>query len=66
MKKKKQKTKKSILRRFKLTKTGKILRRSSFSRHLRRKKKKSAIRRLKRIKILKGKVAKKVKKALGK
>lgn len=63
-KKKKLKSRKSIVRRFKLTRTGKVLRRSSFSRHLRRKKKKKAIRRLKVTKTLEGKVATKVKKLL--
>lgn len=65
-KKKKLKIRKSIARRFKITRTGKVLRRSSFSRHLRRKKKKQAIRRLKVAKTLEGKVAVKVKKALAK
>lgn len=34
----KQKTRKSAARRFKITPTGKVLRRASFGRHLRRKK----------------------------
>lgn len=65
MSKKKMKIRKSISRRFKITKTGKVLRGSSFARHLRSKKKKSRIRRLKKIKHFKGKTAKKIKKLLG-
>lgn len=65
MSKKKMKIRKSISRRFKITKTGKVLRGSSFIRHLRSKKKKSRIRRLKKIKHFKGKTAKKIKKLLG-
>lgn len=63
---KKLKVRKSIKRRFKVTKTGKILHGSSFSRHLRRKKNKSHIRRLKQTSALTGKVAKKVRMLLGK
>lgn len=65
MKKNKMKIRKSVNRRFKITKTGKVLRGSSFSRHLRSKKKKSQIRRLKKIKEFKGKKAKTIKKMLG-
>lgn len=67
---KKQKTKfkirKSIANRFKITRTGKVLRRSSFIRHLRRKKSRKQIRRLKQIKVVKGALAKKIKKLAGK
>ncbi|PJE67658.1 50S ribosomal protein L35 [Candidatus Shapirobacteria bacterium CG10_big_fil_rev_8_21_14_0_10_40_9] len=66
MSKKKTRIRKSIARRFKITKTGKVLRRSSFARHLRSKKGKSRLRRLKKIKVFKGKTAKKIKKLLGK
>lgn len=61
----KQKTKKSITKRFKITKKGKVLRRKGFRRHLNTKKSSKRKRRLK------GKVetneiyAKKIKKALG-
>ena len=41
------KIKKSISNRFEVTKTGKVLRMSSFNRHLRRKKSKKQLRRLK-------------------
>ena len=67
---KKQKTKfkirKSVANRFRITATGKVLRRSSFARHLKRKKTKKQIRRLKQIKTVEGKLAKKIKKLLGK
>jgi large subunit ribosomal protein L35 len=66
MAKKKQKTRKSIARRFKITKTGKILRRGSHIRHLRRKKKKGQVRAQKKPKELKGVWKRKVKKLLGK
>jgi len=65
VKKTKFKTRKSVANRFRITKTGKVLRRSSFARHLRRKKSKKQLRRLKRIKIVKGSLAKKIKKLLG-
>lgn len=60
------KIRKSITRRFKITKTGKVLRGSSFARHLKSKKKKSHLRRLKKIKVFEGKMAKKIKMLLGK
>lgn len=66
MAKKKLKTKKSIKRRFKITKTGKILYRGSHVRHLRRKKKKSQVRAQKVPKELTGAWKRKVKKLLGK
>lgn len=65
MAKKKQKIKKSIKRRFKITKTGKVLRRGSHVRHLRRKKKKGQVRAQKVPKELKGAWKKKVKKLMG-
>jgi ribosomal protein L35 len=64
--KNKQKIKKSIKRRFKLTKTGKVLRRGSHVGHLRRKKKKGQVRAQKVPKELKGAWKRKVKKLLGK
>lgn len=62
----KLKIRKSVKRRFKITKTGKVLHGSSFSRHLRRKKSKSHIRRLKQTSALTDKMAKKIKMLLGK
>lgn len=66
VKKTKKKIPKSVANRFKITKTGKVLRRSSFNRHLKRKKTKKQIRRLKRVKKVEGKMAQKIKKLLGK
>ncbi len=63
--KKKQKTRKSVVNRFEITKTGKVLCRSSFNRHLKRKKSKKQIRRLKGKRIVSGSLARKVKKMLG-
>ena len=65
MTKTKQKIKKSIKRRIKVTKTGKLLRRGSHVRHLRRKKKKSQVRNQKKPKQITGTWEKKVKKLLG-
>jgi len=62
---KKQKTKKSAAKRFKLTKSGKLLHRSHYLRHLRSKKGKKRIRRLKTMKRVTGKYEKKIKKMLG-
>lgn len=62
----KLKTRKSIAKRFKITKSGKVLHRSSFSRHLRASKSKGQKGRYKKLKLLTGRMAKKVKKALGK
>lgn len=65
MAKQKMKTRKSVKRRFKITKTGKVLRRGSHIRHLRRKKKKSQLRAQKLPKEVKGAWKRKVKKLLG-
>ena len=65
-KKKKLKIKKSVAKRFKVTKTGKVLFRGSHIRHLRRKKSKSNLRRQKVPQRLRGVMAQKVKRALGK
>lgn len=62
----KQKTKKSITRRFKITKTGKVLRRQGFRRHLNVKKSSKKKRKLKRIVETNKIYAKKIKKFLGK
>lgn len=61
MRKTKQKRKKSIAKRFKLTSRGKILHRAHGSRHLRSQKTKKRLRRLKQIKEIKGKFKKKIK-----
>ncbi len=62
----KQKTRKSIVRRFRVTKTGKVMRRRSFSRHLNEKKSSSRKRALGRTVQTKKAYAKRIKKALGK
>lgn len=64
-KKTKFKIRKSLLKRFKITKSGKVLFRGSHVRHLRRKKTKSQLRRQKRLHALEGGWSKKVKKILG-
>ncbi len=61
----KRKTRKSLARRVKITKTGKVLIRTQNMRHLRRKKSKSQIRRMKRIKQLKGALRLKILKMMG-
>lgn len=63
---KKLRIRKSVSHRFEVTKNGKVLREASFDRHLRRKKSKKQLRRLKGKKLVTGKFAKKVKKILGK
>jgi len=60
------KTNKSARNRFKITKGGKVLRLSSFARHLKRTKSKKQLRRLKRAQPVAKAEAKKVKKLLGK
>jgi ribosomal protein L35 len=62
---KKLKVRKSISNRFEVTKNGKVLRMSSFNRHLRRKKSKKQLRRLKGKQVVEGALAIKVKKLLG-
>lgn len=62
----KLKIRKSVSNRFTVTKNGKVLRETSFDRHLRRKKSKKQLRRLKGKKPVLGRFAKKVKKILGK
>ena len=65
MKKYKKKKRKGVAKRFKITATGKVLRRSQNMRHLRRKKSKKAIRAYKIPKEVTGKWAKKIKRMLG-
>jgi ribosomal protein L35 len=62
---KKKKIKKSVLKRFKVTKTGKVLFEHQYGSHRKLGKSKSRIRRQKEPGQLKGKFAKKVKKMLG-
>lgn len=68
MKKKNQqklKIRKSVSNRFEVTKNGIVLRESSFHRHLRRKKSKKQLRRLKGKQHVISRLAKKVKQILG-
>ncbi|OGK57385.1 50S ribosomal protein L35 [Candidatus Roizmanbacteria bacterium RIFCSPLOWO2_02_FULL_38_10] len=60
------KTRKSAIKRFKITKKGKLLHRSLGRRHLKSNKSKKRLRSLKTIKVLQGRTAKKVKKMMGK
>ncbi len=60
----KQKTRKSAAKRFKITKTGKVLHRGHGMRHHISNKSKSRMRSLKQVKQLKGRFAKKIKKML--
>jgi large subunit ribosomal protein L35 len=61
----KQKTRKSISRRFRITKTGKVLRRQGFRRHLNVKKSAKKKRALNRVVHVKKTMAKKIKKRMG-
>jgi large subunit ribosomal protein L35 len=65
MKKIKQKTRSGVESRFKITGTGKVLRRSQNMRHLRRKKSKKAIRAYRVPVEVTGKWARRVKRMLG-
>lgn len=65
MKVKKQKTRQGVAARFKVTATGKVLRRSQNLRHLRRKKSKRAIREGKVPQVVPTAYAKKIKQMLG-
>jgi large subunit ribosomal protein L35 len=60
------KTKKSITKRFRVTKKGKVLRTQAFKRHLNVKKSAKRKRRLSGVVLTKKTFAKRVKKALGK
>ncbi len=55
----------SVKKRFKITATGKVLRRVQNSRHLRRKKSKKAKRRYRHYVEVKGKFAKRIKQMMG-
>jgi large subunit ribosomal protein L35 len=61
----KLKTRKSVARRFKITRTGKVLHRAQNMRHLRRKKSKRSVRAYKVPRRITGKMAIKIKKMLG-
>ena len=61
----KQKSRRSLTRRVKVTKNGKIKHRTQNMRHLRRRKSKAQIRRMKAPKFLSGAVRKKVMRMLG-
>lgn len=63
-KRKKAKTKKIVEKRFKITKTGKVLHRGQMIRHLRVKKRKSRVRRQKTPKEVKGRFKRMIKKLL--
>ncbi|KKU56080.1 50S ribosomal protein L35 [Candidatus Amesbacteria bacterium RIFCSPHIGHO2_02_FULL_48_21] len=60
----KQKTRKSAVRRFKITGSGKILRRVSFGRHLKRNKSASQKRGYRRHLVVTGKIARRVKRLM--
>lgn len=64
--KKKQKTRKSVEKRFKITKTGKVLYRSQGNRHLKSVKPKRRLRSLKTVKQIFGKQRIKILKMFGK
>ncbi len=59
------KVNKSISNRFEVTKNGVVLREASFDRHLRRKKSKKQLRRLKGKRVVSGRWATKIKMLLG-
>lgn len=63
--KNKQKTRKAVARRFKITASGKVLRRRQNMRHLRTNKSKKTIRRYRKPVEVTGKYAKKIKQMLG-
>lgn len=59
------KTRKSITKRFKITKTGKVLRRRNFRRHLKSSKSAKRIRNLKQQVLVKEAFAKRIRKRMG-
>lgn len=60
----KVKSRKSATRRFKITGTGKIVRRVGFSRHLRRNKSKGQLRKYKVGKVVSGKIGRRVRRLM--
>ncbi|NCN24261.1 MAG: 50S ribosomal protein L35 [Candidatus Pacebacteria bacterium CG10_big_fil_rev_8_21_14_0_10_42_12] len=65
MTKNKQKTRSGVSKRFKITKTGKVMRRSQNMRHLRRNKSKRTLRKYRTPQQVTGKFARKIKRMLG-
>lgn len=65
MKKLKQRTRSGVAKRFKITGTGKVMRRSQNMRHIRKNKSKKAIRAYRKPIEVKGKWARKIKRMLG-
>ncbi|MBP7774859.1 50S ribosomal protein L35 [Candidatus Woesebacteria bacterium] len=65
MKKIKQKTRKGVAKRFKITATGKVLRRTQNMRHHRQNKSKKAIRAYRKPVAVTGKWARRIKRMLG-
>jgi len=63
--KNKLKPRKSVSKRFKITKTGKVMRRGAQNRHLKANRSKRNIRRSKVPKVMTGRMAIKIKKMLG-
>ncbi len=61
----KRKSKKSLTKRIKVTKNGKILRRTQNMRHRRSHKTAAQVRRMKVVKTLHGRIARRVKKIVG-
>lgn len=61
----KQKIRKSLARRIKVTSSGKLIRRTQNMRHLRRRKSKAQIRRMKAVKFVTGAHRKKIMQMLG-
>lgn len=61
----KQKTKKLITKRFKITRHGKVLRRRAFRRHLKASKSRKQLRNLKKTIEFTGPMARKIKKVMG-
>ncbi len=62
----KNKTRKSLINRFRVTKKGKVLRGHAFARHLKSGKSKKRLRNLSGVTLVKGVYAKKIRKAMGK
>ena len=60
----KQKTKKSVYRRFKITGSGKVTRRVAFGRHLRSKKSASQKRNYAKKLVISGRIARRIRRAM--
>lgn len=59
------KKRKAVLKRFKLTKTGKLVHRGHGARHLKSNKSQKQLRSLRRTRVVKGRFAKKIKQMIG-